>query len=110
MATQRKQSKHTELVHIIEYIKHQKYPPGIGEGEKRNIRKRSKSFHLSPKNELIFSSKGFDGTIIERKCLVTLKERTDLIAKMHVTPEGEYITVGSKGWGQKFPAPGVLQN
>ncbi|KAJ8317916.1 hypothetical protein KUTeg_003007, partial [Tegillarca granosa] len=94
-------SNHVEMYTILDYMKTGKYPPGIPESEKRNLRKRSKSFQICDERLYFIPSdvkKDEDcgtedpGNIINKRLvLFTMEERINAINDAHVDAKGNHL-------------------
>lgn len=91
---------HVEMQTIFNYMKTGKYPPGIPESEKRNLRKRSKSFQICDDRLYFIPSdvkKDEDCGIEDpenitnkRLVLYTMEERIKAINEAHVDAKGKH--------------------
>ncbi|XP_033754090.1 uncharacterized protein LOC117337267 [Pecten maximus] len=84
------------FANVIEYIKHGKYPKYATDGEKRSLRKRSKSFRLDGDNlyYLTAPAESNDDTVSERHdrlVLLTDEQRLEVIAEAHVDSKGVHL-------------------
>ncbi|OWF55912.1 Gypsy retrotransposon integrase-like protein 1 [Mizuhopecten yessoensis] len=84
-----------DFVNVIEYMKHGKYPTDATDGEKRSLRKRSKSFRLDGENlyYLMNTSESSDDVSKRHDRLVVLtdEQRLEIIAEAHVDPRGVHL-------------------
>ncbi|XP_060076664.1 uncharacterized protein LOC132556298 [Ylistrum balloti] len=85
-----------DFANVIEYIKHGKYPKDVSEGEKRSLRKRSKSFRLDGENLYYLTNQTESkGDVVSEKndrlVLLTEEQRLEVIAEAHVDSTGVHL-------------------
>ncbi|XP_069124864.1 uncharacterized protein [Argopecten irradians] len=85
-----------DFANVIEYIRHGRYPSFATDGDKRTLRKRSKSFRLDGDKLYYLStqSENSDNPVPgkpDRLVVLTDEERTKVIAEAHVDSSGVHI-------------------